>query len=178
MFKYFKILSFILFLVTISCEKEKSILNPESANGKVSIKTDKTIYVWQQSEGDKIIVIQGELQNNSTLTYYSKVGDSWGEKDLVLFSEKSAGKLEKYNSSDNKWNNSNLLGMLIEGSSIIEIEPSKKYSIHAHLSISNDKYKEETGKYRLRIDYFNFVNETTDTTTFSDYSNIFEIRSE
>jgi len=176
MFKYFNVLLVINILIIASCIKEKSILDSDSGSGKLTIKTDQIIYLWQQSEKNKLIVIQGELQNNSTKIYYSKVGDSWGGAELLLFAINSAGRLEKLNTSDNKWYESELLGMLIEGPKFIPVEPSKNYAINATLYA--DCNKEETGKFRLRIDYYNSADKAEETAPFCDYSNIFEIRAE
>lgn len=176
MCKYLKVITSVVIFIIISCAKEKDIVGTGSEYGKLNIKTDKEIYFWRQSEENRIIVIEGELQNRSTKIYYSRVGDYWGPTDLVLFAQNSAGRLEKLDEYGYKWNEIYLLGMLIEGSKFIPIEPTKNYTIYAHLYIDNDKYKDETGKYRLRIDYFNSVEEAEEATPFSDYSNIFEIR--
>ena len=173
MFKYFKILSLVMISIIIACTKEKSILDTDSEYGKLTIKTDQLRYSWQQSEGNKIIVIQGELDNNSTKTYYSKVGDFWGGNKFLLFAQNSAGRLEKLNISDNKWYEAELLGMIIEGSKFTPIEPSGNYNINATLYSDNDT--EEMGKYRLRIDYYHSTVGTDETVPFRDYSNIFEI---
>lgn len=170
------ILSLIMVLIITVCKKEKSILNPDSGYRKLTLKTGKSIYTWQQSEGNKLIVIQGELENHSKNTYYSRVGDFYGGSEYILFAGNSAGRLERLNISDNKWYESELLGMAIEGSEFIPIEPLKSYAINATLYIDN--YKEETGKYRLRIDYYNSTEGVEEIVPFSDYSNIFEIRSE
>ena len=100
----------------------------------------------------------------------------YGGSEKLLFAENSAGKLEKYNPLKNEWINSNLLGVLIEGSRYISIEPAKNYSIIATLYIGNDI--EEIGKYRLRIDYYNnSTDESEGIKPYSDYSNIFQIKS-
>lgn len=176
MYKYLKVISSVMIFLIISCAKEKDIVGTVSEYGELHIKTDKEIYYWRQSEENRIIGIEGELQNRSTRIYYSRVGDYWGRTDLVLFAQNSAGRLEKLDNSDYKWYETELLGMIIEGSKFIPIEPTKNYAIHAHLYIDNDKYKDETGKYRLRIDYFNSIEEAKEATPFSDYSNTFEIR--
>ena len=178
MYKYFKMLYIIItILLFSSCEKGKSILIPEMENNKIIMKTTKTIYYWQQANGDKIIPITGELINRSIKTYYSRVGDYYGETDLIFFAENSAGKLEKFDSLNNEWANSNLLGVLFEGSRYIPIEPVKKYSIRATLLIIGNDI-EESGTYRLRIDYYNdSTDESEGITPFSDYSNIFQIKS-
>lgn len=176
MCKYLEVITSVVIFIIISCAKEKDIVGTGSEYGKLNIKTDKELYYWLQSEENRIIGIEGELQNRSTKIYYSRVGDYWGQTDLVLFAQNSAGRLEKLDEDDYKWNEIELLGMIIEGSKFIPIEPSKNYTIYAHLYVDNDKYKDETGKYRLRIDYFNSIEEAEEATPFSDYSNIFEIR--
>lgn len=169
-----------MILMFIFCTKEKNPLSPTSNLGhsKLSLQTDKTTYSWQPNEENRIIVIQGELQNNSTETYYSQVGDAFaiGESDLLLFAENSASCLEKFDESENKWCEIHLLGILIEGSKFVPLYPSKTYSINATLFIVHDKYKQEVGKFRLRIDYYDSPNDVGKVNPYSDYSNSFEIK--
>ena len=48
------------------------------------------------------------------------------------------------------------------------------YSINGHLAKSRDE--NETGKYRIRIDYYAIENPDSTTIPFQDYSNMFEIK--
>ncbi len=145
-------------------------------NDKLYIRTDENAYSWKQSESRLIIIIQGSLENKSEVTYYSKTGDGYGppEQDQLFFAENSAGKIEKYNQSDNSWYETNILGFLIEGSRFVPLNSSKVYSIYAHLTINKDR--EEKGKYRLRIDYYDNINPKNNSKPFKDYSNTFLIR--
>lgn len=175
--KYYNILFLIVLLIAVSCKNDMSLNIPESRNGKLSIKTDKTTYVWQPGEDSQIIIIEGELKNSSLITFFSQVGDSQSDTDFIFFAGNSSGKLEKYNPSEKKWDETSLPGMLIEGTRMKEIEPAKKYAIFAHLSIRAEKAKTETGRYRLRIDYADHLTDASAATLpLSDYSNEFEIR--
>ncbi|MEJ2542782.1 MAG: hypothetical protein P8Y99_01815 [Calditrichaceae bacterium] len=115
MYKYLEILSILLILLFGSCKKGKNILISDMGYKKLQITTSKTTYYWNQSEEDRIIAIQGELINESTITYYSRVGDYFGDSELLFFSENSAGRLETYDTLKKEWINSGLLGLLIEG---------------------------------------------------------------
>lgn len=187
MFKYLnagfpnslRILSLILVVLLIDCKREKYPFNPDPGHDTLIITTDRTIYYWQRCEDNQDIVVQGTLQNNSAKIYCSQVGDHGGWSEVMLFAGNSAGQLEKFNVADNSWDACGLLSPLIEGPRFMEIELSRKYSIHAHLVVSNDKCKEETGKYRLRIDFYNNPEEAlAGRAPFSDYSNVFEIRAQ
>ncbi len=153
-------------------------LTSNDGYGALSIKTEKYIYVWQQSEfSKKVLYIHSTLENRSTNIYYSKVGDffnSASEQDLLFIAENSAGYLEKYNELDNLWYEvKNILPPLIEGSRFVSIKQFKLYSIHASLYIKKDE--EEKGIYRFRIDYYDDENLEASTLPYKDYSNTFEI---
>jgi hypothetical protein len=176
--KYFRIIFSILIIIIISCAKEKEITAPSLSHGKINIATDQEIYYWEDNVENKILIIKGELKNNSTSTFLSKVGDSFGPSDIICFVKGSDGKLEKYNTTDHNWyERMEILDILTEGSSIMQIEPSNIYSIIAPLYINAENYLEETGKYRLRLDYYDLLDQVK-ITPFYDYSNIFEIQAE
>jgi hypothetical protein len=168
----------ILMFNTISCMRDKNTVDSSpinEGNGKLSMKTDKDIYSWQQGESELIIIVQGTLENRAESTYYSKIGDGFGpsEQDQLFIAENSSGRIEKYNKSDNSWYEINIAGLLIEGSRFVPLKPSNVYSIYAYLYIN--KNNEEKGKYRLRIAYYGNSNPGDDETPFRDYSNSFEI---
>ena len=159
------------------CEK-----NPVSYNGygAISIKTEKSTYIWQQEESNKVLHINSILENSSKSIYYSNVGDGYNsesEQDFLFIAGNSAGCLEKYDAANDLWYEAkNLLGFLYEGSKFVFIKPSKKYSLRASLHIKNDA--EEKGKYRFRIDYYNNVNQDVNAIPLRDYSNTFLIKLE
>ena len=153
-----------------SCEK-----NPvESEFEKLSIKTEKNIYIWQLSESRKRLHIKGTLENISKNIYYSKLGDYFNaasEQDPLMIAGDSGGHLEKYNEVNSSWYELNILGTLIEGSKFVCIKPSKTYSIDVLLFINKDE--EEKGTYRFRIDYYG---QKPFILPYKAYSNTFEIK--
>ena len=149
----------------------KNPVEPESE--KLSIKTEKNIYIWQLGESNKILYIKGALENISKNIYYSKLGDfynSASEQDPLFIERYSGGHLEKYNEVNSIWYEINILADL-EGSKFVCIKPSKIYSIDAYLLVKKDE--EEKGKYRFRIDYYG---QKPYTLPYKDYSNTFEIK--
>ena len=169
-----RVLRPVFFLVTLlisSCAKEGNIVGINPANGIVNIKTDSDTYTW--SHGD--VIIEGELINNSDQVFYSKVDDYYRTSDKIFFAPHSDGTLEMFSVNDNKWIEINILGRLIEGTVLTEINPNVIYPIYAHLSSKNIDLKNNTVKYRLRIDYYK--TETTDkkSVVYCDYSNDFKI---
>ena len=176
-----KLMVFIIIttLPLLSCVRDKNPVDTAPSPwgaGNLVLKTDKSDYSWRQGESNFHIIIEGTLENKSTYTFYSQVGDGFGppEQHQLLFANNSAGSIEKFDDSDKSWEEIHVLGLLIEGSRTIPIKPSINYNIYAHLS--RDKDEIEKGKYRLRIDY----NENSDLndaeTQFQDFSNVFEIK--
>ncbi len=170
---------FTIIFQLLSCTRDKNPVNPPSnldGEGKMILKTEKNIYSWQQSESIFTITIEGTLQNISTNTYYSHIGDGYGpsEQDFLLFVKYSAGWIEKYNELDTSWTETDLLGLLIEGSKTIPIKPAKNYTFYAHLNRRSDEI--EIGKYRLRIEYHDNFDLKNNEMIYRDYSNVFEIK--
>ena len=104
------------------------------------------------------------------------MGDGFGssEQEQLYIAGNSEGYIEKYTESDKSWNEIDIRLLLIEGSRFVPIKPSVVYSIYVHLSKSIDE--NETGKYRIRIDYYDFENPDSSVVPFQDYSNTFEIQ--
>jgi len=176
MSRYYKIIFMIPIFMMLSCGEDKEIIAPDLKQGEIKITTDNEIYYWRKNSGYKILTINGNLQNNSNKSYLSNVGDNYGSTDFIFFARGSDGNLEKYNSIENKWyEEDELLGFLIEGTSSKEIESSRIYHINAALYIDTLRYPNEIGKYRLRIDYYDILDEAK-IFPFHDYSNVFEIR--
>ena len=175
-----KILFAIIFLFIVQCSDDENPINASSSGneyGKLSINTDKDVYSWQQGESKDYIIIQGQLENKSDSIFYSRLGDwynSQSEQKELLIAGNSAGYIEKYNESDNLWYEINILALLIEGSKFVPIKPLLIYSIYGHLIKDNDT--EEKGKYRLRIDYYEYEHPDSALSPFQDYSNTFEIK--
>ena len=143
---------------------------------KLSINTDTTTYTWQQGESKDFISIQGTISNESDTIFYSRLGDGFGplEQERLYIASGSDGYIEKYRNSDKSWNERELRSTLIEGLRIVPIKPSQDYSINSYLTKSKDE--DETGIYRIRIDYYDIENPDFTVISFQDYSNTFEIK--
>ena len=148
----------------------------EEGYKKLFINTDTTIYTWQQGESKDFIIIQGTLTNESDSIFYSRLGDGFGpsEQEQLFIACNSEGYIEKYNESDKSWNEKDLCLYLIEGSRFVSVRPSQDYSIFGHLAKNRDE--NETGIYRIRIDYYDIENPDSIATPYHDYSNSFEIK--
>lgn len=165
-------------ILFISCVRDKGVLYPEWGDRNLSITTDRTVYVWPAGEKQKHIVIQGELENGTGTTCHARVGDRMGAAGLLLFAENSAGTLEAFDPKDEVWRACDLLGMLIEGSVYIEIEPDSVYRFNATLYAHPDCYRTQTGLHRLKLEYAASENQDAISDGLLDYSNVFEIRAE
>ena len=148
----------------------------KEGNGKLSINTEKAIYSWQIGESRDYIIIQASLQNESKTIFYSCIGDGFGpsEQEQFYIAAGSDGYIEKFSESANSWIEKDLSSLLIEGSKVVPIKPSRAYSITAHLS--KDREEHETGSYRIRIDYYDVVNADSGKIAFRDYSDVFAIK--
>lgn len=148
----------------------------EDGYKKLSIKTNATSYTWQQGESKDFISIQGTIINDSDATYYSRLGDGFGppEPDLLYIAAYSGGYIEKYSESEKIWMERELKSILIEGVRVVPIKPSQDYSIFGPLTKSREE--DETGTYRIRIDYYDIENPDSTVIPFQDFSNTFEIK--
>ncbi|MCH7886668.1 MAG: hypothetical protein IIA58_01750 [Candidatus Marinimicrobia bacterium] len=148
----------------------------EEGYKKLYINTDTTTYTWQQGESKDYIFIRGTITNESDSTFYSRLGDGFGpsEPEELVIACNSWGYIEKFNESDNLWKESDICLFLIEGSKIVPVKPSQVYSIYSDLAKNRDE--NETGIYRIRIDYYDIENPDSIATPFHDYSNLFEIK--
>jgi len=171
--KYSIILFTILFLV--SCPENDDTDNIDGF-GQFIISTDTTVYTWQSSESKDDINIFGTLHNESDVVYYTQMGDFYGLDHQIelLIAGNSTGYIEKYNEADKSWNEVELPLSLIEGAKYVPVRPENIYRLYGHLT--KDKDIEETGIYRIRIDYYNEKEPSNSETPYRDYSNTFEIQ--
>jgi len=148
----------------------------EGGYNKLSINTDTTTYSWQQGEFKDYIIIQGTTTNESDSIFYSRLGDGFGpsEQEQLFIACNSEGYIEKFNEFDKSWIEKDLCLYLIEGSRFVPVRPSQDYSIYGHLVKNRDE--NETGIYRIRIDYYDIIKPDSNATPFQDYSNSFEIK--
>lgn len=179
-----KIIPYFILLFLVFCSKDNNPINTtvsdttvsEDKYNKLSITTDTTTYTWQQGESHDHIIIQGAISNESDTVFYSRLGDGFAlfEQERLYIASFSDGYIEKHSESDNSWKEREFLAPLFEGVRVVSIRPSKDYSISGLLSKSRDE--SETGKYRIRIDYYDIENPDSTVTPFHDYSNTFELQ--
>ena len=178
--RHYAILFVVILFFTVSCTKNRNSLSPSDlpeGHGILTIKTNESIYTWEEIESMKEVIIQGTLRNNSIKAYYSRLGDfynSSSEQGQLLLADNSDGCIEKYDESNNTWHQTNILAVLIEGSRIIRIKPSEQYSVYGHLLINRDKL--EIGEYRIRIDYYEEMSPDSNSIPYHEYSNVFELK--
>ena len=174
-----KLTMLFLLLFAVSCSEDDNPVDtpaPEVAYNKLSITTKSPIYTWQQDESHDYITVQGTVINESETIFYSSLGEFMllGEQDKLFIAGNSHGSFEKYNESNDSWEESDLGGMLIEGSRVVPVKPSKDYTMDGFLSKNSDDIV--TGTYRIRIDYYDVENPDSDATPFYDYSNSFTLQ--
>lgn len=169
---------FILLLFSFCSKDDNPIVASASDEeyNKLSINTDSTIYTWQEDESKNYIYIQGTISNGSDTVFYSRIGDGFGplEQELLYIASFSDGYIEKYSESDDFWKERELNFFLQEGVRVVPIRPSQDYSILCRLSKNIDE--DETGKYRIRIEYYDINNPDSTVIPFLDYSNTFELQ--
>lgn len=159
-----------LFIFITSCNENIIQPDAEGFSAKLEIKTEKSEYYSEDFNGD-LAVISATVVNTSTDTFYSSLGDFYGggidQNNLYMaggtdgYFEVSIGK--------NSWEELSR-PILIEGSKIIRILPSKKYTLHATAYLNSA----DGEIFRLRINYYKTYS-LTGTDTLKDISNIFFI---
>ena len=111
------------------------------------------------------------LTNTSQDTFYTKLGDGFNtsiDQDYLSIAQLTDGYFEKHTSYNN-WENLNL-SSLFEGSRIIRIVPSRKYTLTASAHCDSNI----EGIFRLKVNYYKSYSQTA-VDTLKDISNIFSI---
>ena len=172
-------LTLLLTLFAWNCSKNNNPLNQnndslneeEMLSGNLEIKTEKLDYTLEDVSAENFITIVASLINNSKDTLYAKLGDRINEsmdQDYLSLARGTDGHFEK-NVSSNKWDNLNL-PIMVEGSKVIRILPSKIYNLVATANLDESI----EGNFRLRVNYYKSYNKDI-VDTLTDVSNIFSI---
>lgn len=164
----------LILLLFSGCSKESNpLLANEDFSGKLKITTEHSEYYFEE-DSTNIIRLTASVFNTTSDTFYSNLGDWYGgiDPNILLMAEGTDGFFEKYIDAD-RWKQLRR-GILIEGSKIIRLLPSRKYSLHA-LAYLDSNYSNENAKFRLRINYYK-TNSQAQSDTLKDVSNIFYIR--
>ncbi|MCX6149007.1 MAG: hypothetical protein NTX22_00620 [Ignavibacteriales bacterium] len=161
----------ILFSWNCSNDNNPLIPNEKDFYGNLEIKTEKSEFYIGDDFSNSFALVLATVINSSSDTFYTNLGDGYAagiDHDKLLIAEGTDGYFEK-NIGDNNWKQLNR-GILFEGSKIIRILPSRKYNLHATAYLDSNSI----GKFRLRINYYKTVSQTS-VDTLSDTSNTFII---
>lgn len=159
----------LLFIIISGCNK--SIIQPDEEGfaGKLEIKTEKSEYYTKDFNGNSVSV-SATVFNTSTDTFYSSLGDFYGgiDQEILFMAGNTDGYFEIY-SGINNWKELSR-PILIEGSKVVRILPSKKYTLIASAFLDSSNF----GRCRLRINYYKTRSKTI-ADTLRDISNTFFI---
>lgn len=169
----YSILIALAILISWYCSKENNPLSPNEKefSGNLEIKTEKSEYYIDEDFSSSFAIIFATVFNTSSDTFYSNLGDGFLEgidHNSLFIAKGNDGYFEK-NIGNNNWEQLNR-GILIEGSKIIRILPSKKYNLQGTAYIDS----KTVGKFRLKINYYKTYLQTI-TDTLRDTSNTFFI---
>ena len=156
-----------LFIIISGCNKNIIQPDEEGFAGNLKIKTEKSQYFSQDFYG-RFAVVSATVVNTSKDTFYSSLGDFYGGIDQDnLF---TAGNTDGYFEVSNGINNWKELPcpLLIEGSKVSRILPSKTYRLAATTYLDSSNFK----RCRLRINYYKTYSKNG-TDTLKDISSIF-----
>jgi hypothetical protein len=165
----------LLCLAAFGCEHSTIVQAPEfnpvfqDAKGNLKIMTSKTEYTWQ---GDGL-GMQATIHNESDQTYYAKLGDRFNssiDQENLFVAEGSTGYIERLN-SDGSWS-AMPRGILIEGVRFVALRPQQTYRLSASLYAWHGN---ETGQFRIKVEYFDRIDPPPATSPMVDYSNVFTI---
>ena len=145
-------------------------LTPEGGNGLLVVTLSKSTFDWNEvtTAGSGIVATIG---NNGPYTYYARLGDGYATMEQSVFyaASGSDGFVER-NTGANSWTEAEL-GTLIEGAGLVVIRPGRSYTLRGYLAGAR-----VAGTYRLRIRYYDSINDEGPITSYTDYSTPFTIQ--
>lgn len=161
----------LLVFVFFSCSEGPQTTEPtQSAPTNLTILTEMNTYTWDESG---YLLIKAKLTNTSTDTFYASLGDrinSSIDQEQLFVAEGSDGYIEKLE-PDDSWLQKER-GILYEGVRAVAIRPTKEYLVQAFVLWPN----RDTGKFRIRIDYYHQIDSTKNKPQLVAYSNTFIIQ--
>lgn len=141
--------------------------------GNLEIVTERQQYSWHADDLGASRLVRATLVNKSDQTFYAILGDamigSLDQEDLHV-AYGSHGRLEQLQTADS-WR-ALPSGILIEGVRFIALRPRQSYRLLTHLHALQGN---ETGTFRIRVEYFDQIDPPEDTAPRLDYSNVFTI---
>ncbi len=145
----------------------------DSGAGNLEITTERLEYSWRAEDLGSSRLVRATLVNKSDQTLYARLGDamigSIDQEDLHV-AYGSHGHLEQWQ-APNSWRELPS-GILIEGVRFVALRPQQSHRLLVHLySLQGN----ETGQFRVRVDYFERIDPPEGATPQVDYSNVFTI---
>lgn len=167
----------VILAAVINCkEAARPIALAETGAGNLSITLPRLEYAWSANDLGSSRQIQATVRNNSDRTYYANLGDGFNgsldQDNLFLVGEGMGGAIEKFN-PDGSWSVMPSGGALIEGTRFVALRPQKDYWLRAPLS---GWRRNETGQFRLKVEYFDQSDPAPETLPKVDYSAVFIIK--
>lgn len=153
-----------------------SLTGYENAGGNLEITTPKTEYTWSPEDLGASRQIEAAVFNQSDRTYYAKLGDGFNgslDQETLFVAEGTGGFIERHE-PDGSWR-AMPRGMLIEGTRFVALRPQKNYRL---ISSLYNWRGDESGQFRIKIEYFDQIDPPPGNSLRVDYSQIFRISSQ
>lgn len=152
---------------------EFAVAGFENAAGNLIIEVEKSEYRWTPDDLGSSRQIRATIRNDSDRTYYAKLGDGFNsgiDQDDLFIAEGAGGHIEKFN-PDSSWIPMPR-GLLFEGTGFVALRPQKSYRLTAPLYFWSG---DEVGQFRIKVEYFDRIDPSPETSPKMDYSNVFTI---
>jgi hypothetical protein len=145
-----------------------------NAAGNIEILLDKPGYSWASDDLGSSRQIQVTIISRSDRTYYANLGDGFDssiDQDDLAVAEGSGASIERFN-PDGTWS-AMPRDLLIEGTRFVALRTRKSYRLTAEPLYFWDG--DETGQFRIKVEYFDRIDPSPDVSPKVDYSNVFTI---
>ncbi len=145
----------------------------QNAGGNLEIATERRQYSWHADDLGSSRLVRATLVNKSDQTFYARLGDAMIgsiDQDVLHVAHGSHGHIEQWQAASS-WRELPP-SILIEGVRFVALRPRQSHRLLAHLYSSQGN---ETGQFRLRVEYFDRIDPPEGATPKMDYSNVFTI---
>ena len=143
------------------------------AAGHLSIATHQNAYSWSSADFEASRLLEATLTNDSHTMFYAKLGDgfisSLDQEDLFV-AQGTDGEVEQ-EQTDGAWHGTPR-ALLIEGTRVIVLRPRQSYRLLVPLQ---QWQGDESGRFRIKVEYFDRIDPSPGVLPMVDYSNVFEI---
>ncbi|MCI0696172.1 hypothetical protein L0337_29740 [candidate division KSB1 bacterium] len=150
-----------------------SVSGYENAAGNLEIRAQKVEYTWGPEDLGASRQIEATVFNHSERTYYAMLGDGFNSSldQETLFVAEGTGGFIELNESEGSWR-AMPRSLLFEGTRFVALRPQKTYRLLADLGAWRGN---ETGQFRIKVEYFDRNDPPPGTTPKVDYSHAFTI---